>query len=138
MNIRSYAKWGFVLDMLRVWPRVFMVYYFLGGWFILRWYLDASAATWDKSAFATVYASLGLPLMKWYMDNGVDWQKLLPMFWPDMRYDDDDEHNQRRGGGRGGGRLGDCPPTEGAPPAKPPLADRLARADQEVPVEIEK
>lgn len=137
MNIRVYAKAAFILDMLRVWPRIVLVYYFLGGWFILRWYLEQPAGAWDKSAFAAVYASLGLPMMKWYMENGVEWNKILPMLWPDMRYDDDDPDDQRRGGGRGHGRLDDCHPTEGAPPAKPPttLEERLARADNEVPIE---
>jgi len=138
MNIRYWAKVGFTLDVLRVWPRICVTYYFIGGWFILRWYLEQPATAWDKSAFAAVYASLGLPLLKWYMENGVEWKSLLPTLWPDMRYDADNPNDQGQDGGRVGDQLAGSLPTEGAPPVKPPIADRLARADLEAPVEIEK
>ena len=72
-------KVGFVMDALRLWPRVFLCLYFFGGWLILDWYLHQEALAWDKSGFVAVYASLGLPLLKWYMENGVDWAVMLPM-----------------------------------------------------------
>jgi len=77
--VRFFVQVGFVMDMLRLWPRVFLILYFIGGWLILRWYLAQEAATWDKSGFVTVYASVLLPMLKWYMENGVDWSVMLPL-----------------------------------------------------------
>lgn len=78
--VRFLVQVGFVMDMLRLWPRLFLSLYFAGGWLILRWYLGQSdAQTWDKSGFVTVYASVLLPMLKWYMENGVDWSVMLPL-----------------------------------------------------------
>jgi len=100
MKVEHFLKVGFVMDALRLWPRVFVSLYFVGGWLILQWYLRQDAATWDRSAFAGVYASLGLPLLKWYMENGVDWDVVLPMWIKRLRskdlpapeHHDDDAH----------------------------------------------
>ena len=77
--VHFFVKLGFVMDMLRLWPRVFLCLYFAGGWAILRWYLTQDAPTWDKSGFVTVYASVLLPMLKWYMENGVTWADMLPL-----------------------------------------------------------
>lgn len=78
-------KLGFVMDALRLWPRAYLCAYFAGGSQILSWYLAQDQIAWDRSGFVAVYASLGLPLLKWYMDNGVDWQVMLPMVFKKFR-----------------------------------------------------
>lgn len=83
--IELFSKIGFVMDALRLWPRIFVTLYFAGGYLMLDWYLHQEAATWDKSGFAAVYAGLGLPLLKWYMENGVDWAVMLPMVFKRLR-----------------------------------------------------
>jgi len=75
--LKTALKLGYAMDALRVWPRVFVSLYFIGMNEILNWYLSQPALSWDKSAFAGVYASLCLPLLKWYMENGVDWGRIF-------------------------------------------------------------
>jgi len=88
------VRWGvmnacirlaFLMDALRLWPRIYLCLYFAGGGMILDWYLRQDQLAWDRSGFVAVYASLGLPLMKWYMENGVDWATMLPMVFKRYR-----------------------------------------------------
>jgi hypothetical protein len=72
-------KLGFVMDALRVWPRLFVSAYLIGMMRMLDWYFHQDVKAWESSAFASVYAGLCIPLLKWYMENGVDWSQWLPM-----------------------------------------------------------
>lgn len=68
-----FLKLGFAMDAIRLWPRVFVSAYLWELTLVIEWYVRSPDKTWDIAAFITAYATLCVPLLKWYMENGIDW-----------------------------------------------------------------
>lgn len=68
-----FLKLGFIMDAIRLWPRVFVGAYLWELTRVVEWYVVSPAKTWDIAAFITAYSALCVPLLKWYMENGIDW-----------------------------------------------------------------
>lgn len=64
---------AYVMDAIRLWPRVFVSAYLWELTRVIEWYIREPARSWDLAAFVTAYAALCVPLLKWYMDSGLDW-----------------------------------------------------------------
>jgi hypothetical protein len=79
-KVNHYVRMAFVMDTLRVWPRIFITAYFVGGAFVLHTWLT-TATTWSQDGFATIYSGLCVPLLKWYMENGTDYNHFIPLWF---------------------------------------------------------
>ncbi len=74
-------KVGFMIDALRLFPRVFITVYGIGLGMTLAWFWRLGDATVTQTSFVSLYTALLVPLLKWYMDNGIDWNTRLPMWF---------------------------------------------------------
>ena len=71
-------KLAFIIDTLRLFPRLFCTAYLVGGGFVLNVWLTTHT-TWTQDGFASIYAALCIPMLKWYMENGTDYSRFYPM-----------------------------------------------------------
>lgn len=71
--LKTALKIGYAMDAVRLWPRVFVAAYLWELTRVIEWYIAEPAKGWDIAAFVTAYATLCVPLLKWYMENGIDW-----------------------------------------------------------------
>lgn len=76
MKLTTWLKFAYAMDAARVWPRTFISMYLWELTRVIEWYLISKDKSWDIAAFITAYAALCVPLLKWYMESGVQWNKL--------------------------------------------------------------
>lgn len=79
----TWLKIAYGMDAIRLWPRVFVGAYLFELTRVIEWYIRSDVKSWDIAAFVTAYSALCIPLLKWYMENGVDWTPHLKKW----RYD---------------------------------------------------
>jgi hypothetical protein len=62
-----------VIDAHRVFPKIFMVAYFLLIWKVGVWFMLLDKPGAEQSAFVTVVTSSFAPLLNWYFQTGRRW-----------------------------------------------------------------
>lgn len=81
-RVQWWLRVGYVMDALRLWPRLFVGIYLLELTRVIEWYIaNPTIHSWDIAAFVTAYATVACPLLKWYMENGVDWSFMVDKVW---------------------------------------------------------
>jgi hypothetical protein len=63
-----------VIDAHRVFPKLFMVGYFLLIWKVGTWFMLLDKPSAEQSAFVTIVTSSFAPLLNWYFQSGRKWQ----------------------------------------------------------------
>ena len=64
-----------VIDAHRVFPKLFMIAYFLMIWKVGAWFMLLEKPSAEQSAFVTVITAAFAPLLNWYFQSGRVWSK---------------------------------------------------------------
>jgi hypothetical protein len=64
-----------VVDAHRVFPKTFMLAYFLWSCKVGFWFMALEKPTAEQSAFATLVTTTFGLMLNWYMQTGRKWQK---------------------------------------------------------------
>jgi hypothetical protein len=67
-------NWAEIVDAWRLWPRLFLAGYFYHLHHLVFWYMALANPTTEQTAMVGAVTALFVPLTKWYMENGIDWE----------------------------------------------------------------
>lgn len=62
-----------VIDAHRVFPKLFMLGYFVLVWKVGAWFMGLEKPSAEQSAFVTIITSAFAPMCNWYFQSGRKW-----------------------------------------------------------------
>ena len=71
-DVKGWERVAYLIDLYRVFPRVFLVGYGFLCWKASLWFMALEKPTPEQAAFVTLLAGFFVPLTNFYMQHGVN------------------------------------------------------------------